>query len=112
MSDDKKKGARESGPLIKLKRLLVLLVALSVVICVAVVWAQVAKDGPGIKSPSSTSGGRYQLFQGQYTVNAAGTPFKEIGVFKINTETGQVWVYQEGRTKSGEFYKKWEAVGN
>jgi len=96
----------------KRQRVIVLLVATMLVICTAVVWAQAAKYEPGIKSPTSDSSGRFQLFQGQYIVNTAGTPYKDFGVFKIDTETGRVWLYQDGQTKSGQTYRKWEAVEN
>lgn len=55
----------------------------------------------------STTGGRFQLFQGLIIINAQGTPFKTPAVFKIDSATGRVWKYDEGRAKNGKFYKHW-----
>ncbi|GEM_PF-5664753 len=56
---------------------------------------------------SQTALGRFQLFQGYYTVSSGGTAFKENAVFKLDTVTGEVWVYFEGMDKNGKFFKRW-----
>lgn len=71
--------------------------------------AQQDPDGqvrPGV----STSGGRYQLFQGLHSINNQGTVFNNAGVFKIDSVSGRVWKYEEGRTKDGTFFKHWAPI--
>lgn len=63
-----------------------------------------------VKPGLSTTGGRFQLFQGLVTINAQGTPFNDPGVFKIDSVTGRTWKYEEGKTKDGKFYKQWVPI--
>lgn len=63
-----------------------------------------------IKPGTSTTGGRFQLFQGLYTINAQGNAFSEAGVFKIDSSSGRVWKYVEVLTKDGQLYMKWVPI--
>ena len=99
------------------KQSLVILLTVSIlVVSAAIAWAQLGKNEPNVKSHSSITDGRYQLFQGQYTT-VRDMPdllpnVKTIGVFKIDTRTGRVWLYRAGETREGVLYSKWDATGN
>jgi hypothetical protein len=91
------------------------------VVCIVAVFALFSKGAIGASQPSdprmnlgqSTSGsGRYQLFQGQFSISSKGVPFTDTNVFKIDTVTGRVWVYREGQAQNGSFYVKWEPVAD
>ncbi len=94
------------------QKIVVLLIALILIVCAVVAWSQTPQRPPDSGQPSSGIPGRYQLFQGQFTIVSSGTPFKDVGVFKLDTQTGHTWVYAEGRNPDGQFYKEWKAVQN
>lgn len=90
------------------------LLAVALLIAHAVSASAAPMDSPNpetqIKPGLSTTGGRFQLFQGLHTINAQGTAFRDPGVFKIDSTTGRAWKYEEGQTKDGNFYKRWAPI--
>jgi hypothetical protein len=60
--------------------------------------------------------GRYQLFQATYRsfgyVAGKFSSGEEIGLFKIDTDTGKTWIYVDGSNKDGEIIQKWVPVSN
>jgi hypothetical protein len=60
----------------------------------------------------ATSGGRYQLFQGTYTVNNAvtGTATEYKTVFRIDTETGKTYYFDSRVWKSGQGVEYWVEI--
>ena len=74
------------------------------------VWAQQVntKQLPG--TASREAAGRYQLFQGNYTVISMGTAIKMDAVFKLDSDTGKAWLYREGLTQDGKLYQRWENI--
>lgn len=80
-----------------MKRTSIILIVLVTALYFAVTfsWAQQTK------SSSQEDTGRYQLFQGYYTVfveakgNGSHSTVEAKAVFKIDTKTGDVWKYNE-----------------
>jgi len=92
-------------------RVMIPIVIAMVVLAVAHhVWAQQANPKQLSETAPCEAAGRYQLFQGHYTVNAKGTAFKEDAVFKLDTDTGKVWIYREGQTKEGNIFQRWDGI--
>ena len=80
-------------------------------LCAAVAFgAVVARAQGGAPSPAPLSApGRYVLFAGQYRITASST---DQGVFKLDTETGQAWVFATGVTSDGVFVQRWSPISN
>ncbi len=94
------------------RKVVVPVITLIVIVCAVVAWSQTTQRPPDSEQPHLGVPGRYQLFQGQFTIVSSGTPFKEIGVFKLDTHTGQTWMYAEGSNRDGQLYKEWRAIQN
>lgn len=54
------------------------------------------------KSPVLGAPGRFQLFNGHYATWATGVRLENKGLFKIDSETGYVWLYSEEKNPHGE----------
>lgn len=74
------------------------------------VGAIAASPGTAAMAGRSTSGGRYQLFQGSFTnaVENASVPGTE--VFKIDTETGRSWIFISGLTTDKKLISAWREI--
>ncbi|NCC51036.1 MAG: hypothetical protein EOM20_07440 [Spartobacteria bacterium] len=53
--------------------------------------------------------GRYQLFQGTFFENR-GKGVDRMAVFKIDSITGDTWIYREGIDTKGDFYSRWSLI--
>ncbi|MBI3365095.1 MAG: hypothetical protein HY033_09335 [Ignavibacteriae bacterium] len=73
-----------------------------------ILFAQSWKDTR--QTQNSLSAGRYQLFQGVYSISLKPESVKEEGVFKIDTQTGSVWVYLAGQDSNGTSYSEWNLI--
>ena len=74
------------------------------------IWAKQVNPKQLSETAPREVSGRYILFQGHYTINAKGKPIKEDGVFKLDTDTGKVWIYREGLTEDDNIYQRWEGI--
>ena len=92
-------------------RVMIPTVIAMVVLAVAYqICAQQVNPKQSSETAPRDAAGRYQLFQGHYTVNVRGTPFKEDAVFKLDTDTGKVWIYREGQTKDDNIFQRWDGI--
>ena len=55
--------------------------------------------------------GRYQLFQGTFFENR-GKGFERTTIFKVDTITGDSWIYRAGLNSKGDYYSRWEAIAD
>jgi hypothetical protein len=55
--------------------------------------------------------GRYQLFHGSF-YERRDKVYERTGVFKIDTITGDSWIYREGLDSRGEFYSRWVEISD
>lgn len=89
-------------------------VAIALLVVYSVAANAISADSPNleaqIKPGLSTTGGRFQLFQGLVTINAQGTPLNAPAVFKLDSITGRVWKFEEGQAKDGKLYKHWVPI--
>ena len=57
----------------------------------------------------SNNFGRYQLFQGKYNIMANGSIIENDAIFRIDTMTGEVWIYWEGSNAS-KAWSEWRKI--
>jgi hypothetical protein len=72
-------------------------------------FAQQPVQGTSI---SNTGNQRFALFQGTYYEGANGQTVSSQGVFKIDTATGDVWLFTLGIDKDGKFIERWAKIDN
>lgn len=58
--------------------------------------------------------GSFQILAGRYAIGgiagAEGADLDTNGIFRIDTRTGQTWVYMTGRNKVGKTYDGWSPI--
>lgn len=64
------------------------------------------------KSDTGSGSGKYILFSGVYLYNAKGSISKRPGIFKMDTTTGNCWIYKEGHSSSNRTsgYSGWKLI--
>jgi len=94
-------------------------IALRVLIVAVVTLATtsgVADEQTRTPSGARTPCGRYQLFQATFVsggyVDGEFSSSEEVGLFRIDTDTGKTWVYVHGLSKERELIQKWAPVSN
>lgn len=66
---------------------------------------------PSVTAQQSRPSGRFQLLPAKYTViMPSGPSIEDQGLFRIDTDTGITWVYQEGVNKQGSLFRRWDQV--
>ena len=88
-------------------RLIALIVMLCVFGCAIIAWAQSAKSTYGV-----TENGRFQLLQGPCTEPTSKGSFDEYRIFRIDTQTGDTWVFLTGLDGNGKLVNCWLRIGN
>ena len=76
----------------------------------------VADEPTRASSGTRTPCGKYQLFQATFRsggyVDGKFSSGEEVGLFKIDTDTGKTWIYVDAVNKDGELIQKWTPVSN
>ena len=64
------------------------------------------------QTPIYSTGAKYQLFQGTYSwiSNYDDIVLEKTEVFKINTETGEVWIFNSVRQEDGQYLDFWTPI--
>jgi hypothetical protein len=61
-------------------------------------------------SPNPGNPGKFQIVPAEYLYMAKGATLKQPGVFRLNTETGETWIYVHLLDDQGKFVEKWSPV--
>jgi hypothetical protein len=76
----------------------------------------VADEPTRAPSMARTQCGRYQLLHATFRsggyVDGKFSSGEEVGLFKIDTDTGKTWIYFDGVNKDGELIQKWTPITN
>jgi hypothetical protein len=57
--------------------------------------------------PEESTNGRYMLMQGKYLANTIAERYENQSIFKIDTQTGKVWLYREEQYQDKAIISKW-----
>src|ERR1017187_10973761 len=92
-------------------RRIVLISLLTAILCIAAASAHHAQAG---RNPAAGPVGSFQILAGRYAIGgiagAEGADLDTNGIFRIDTRTGQTWMYMTGRNKAGKGYDGWSPI--
>lgn len=83
----------------------------SIAIAAALIGAVLALSVRPFVTAQQSHSGRYQLVTGKYRVlSVTGSLLEDEGMFRVDTETGAIWIYKAGTSKEGAPFRNWDRI--